>query len=77
MLLTVGIAATAGWLLTARRAADPILPLRLFRDRSFAISTAISFLIGFALFGTVSYLPSYLQIATGSSSTRAGLVVTC
>ena len=76
-LLTVAIAATAGWLLTARRAADPILPLRLFRDRSFAISTAISFLIGFALFGTVSYLPSYLQIATGSSSTRAGLVVTC
>jgi MFS family permease len=77
VLLTVAIAATAGWLLTARRATDPILPLRLFRDRSFAISTAISFLIGFALFGTVSYLPSYLQIATGSSSTRAGLVVTC
>jgi EmrB/QacA subfamily drug resistance transporter len=77
MLIILAIAATAGWLLTARRAADPILPLQLFRDRSFAIPTAISFLIGFALFGTVSYLPSYLQIATGSSSTRAGLVVTC
>jgi MFS family permease len=76
-LIIVGVAATAAWLLTARRAADPILPLRLFRDRSFAIPTAISFLIGFALFGTVSYLPSYLQIATGASSTRAGLVVTC
>jgi MFS family permease len=34
-------------------------------------------LIGLALFGTVSYLPAYLQIATGSSSTQAGLVVTC
>jgi EmrB/QacA subfamily drug resistance transporter len=77
VLITVAVAASAAWLLTARRAADPILPLRLFRDRSFAISTAISFLIGFALFGTVSYLPAYLQIATGSSSTRAGLVVTC
>ncbi|HKX15339.1 MAG TPA: MDR family MFS transporter [Propionibacteriaceae bacterium] len=76
-LIIVAVAATAAWLLTARRAADPILPLRLFRDRSFAIPTAISFLIGFALFGTVSYLPSYLQIATGASSTRAGLVVTC
>jgi len=76
-LIIVGVAATAAWLLTARRAADPILPLRLFRDRSFAIPTAISFLIGFALFGTVSYLPSYLQIASGASSTRAGLVVTC
>ena len=77
VLIVVAVAATAAWLLTARRAADPILPLRLFRDRSFAISTAISFLIGFALFGTVSYLPSYVQIATGVSSTRAGLVVTC
>jgi EmrB/QacA subfamily drug resistance transporter len=76
-LIMVAIAATTAWLLTARRTADPILPLRLFRDRSFAIPTAISFLIGFALFGTVSYLPSYLQIATGSSSTLAGLVVTC
>ncbi|HET9778657.1 MAG TPA: MDR family MFS transporter [Propionibacteriaceae bacterium] len=75
-LIVLAVAATATWLLTARRAADPILPLRLFRDRSFAIPTAISFLIGFALFGTVSYLPSYLQIATGASSTRAGLVVT-
>jgi rifampicin phosphotransferase len=77
VLIIMAIAATVAWLLTARRAADPILPLRLFRDRSFAIPTAISFLIGFALFGTVSYLPSYLQIAAGSSSTRAGLVVTC
>jgi EmrB/QacA subfamily drug resistance transporter len=76
-LIIAAIAATATWLLTTRRAVDPILPLRLFRDRSFAIPAAISFLIGFALFGTVSYLPSYLQIATGSSSTRAGLVVTC
>jgi MFS family permease len=75
-LIVLAAAATATWLLTARRAADPILPLRLFRDRSFAIPTAISFLIGFALLGTVSYLPSYLQIATGASSTRAGLVVT-
>jgi EmrB/QacA subfamily drug resistance transporter len=76
-LVILAVAATAGWLQTARRAADPILPLRLFRDRSFAIATAVSFLIGFALFGTVSYLPSYLQIATGASSTRAGLVITC
>jgi len=76
-LIILAVAATGGWLATARRAADPMLPLRLFRDRSFAIATAVSFLIGFALFGTVSYLPSYLQIATGASSTRAGLVITC
>jgi predicted MFS family arabinose efflux permease len=76
-LALAGVAAIIAWLGTARRAVDPILPLRLFADRSFAIPTAISFLIGFALFGTVSYLPAYLQIATGASSTLAGTVITC
>jgi EmrB/QacA subfamily drug resistance transporter len=76
--LAVGavIAGTA-WLLTARYAADPVLPLRLFRDPAVAIPTAVSFLIGFALFGTISYLPAYLQIAVGTSATRAGLALTC
>ncbi|GAA0921630.1 MDR family MFS transporter [Pseudonocardia zijingensis] len=68
--------ATAGWFATARRAADPVLPLRLFHTRAIAIPTAISALIGFALFGTISYLPAYLQVAGGASATQAGLVVT-
>ena len=66
----------AGWLATARRAADPVLPLRLFRTRSIAIPTAVSALIGFALFGTISYLPAFLQVAMAVSATQAGLVVT-
>ncbi|MHA6617089.1 MFS transporter [Pseudonocardia sp. DLS-67] len=70
------VLAAAGWLATASRAADPVLPLRLFRTRSIAIPTAVSVLIGFALFGTVSYLPAYLQVAGGASATQAGLVVT-
>jgi EmrB/QacA subfamily drug resistance transporter len=70
------VVAAAGWLLSARFAADPILPLRLFRDRGFAIPVAISFLVGFALFGTLTYLPAYLQVAHGLSASRAGLVVT-
>jgi hypothetical protein len=53
-LLVVTIAGAAAWLVTALYAADPTLPLRLFRDRAFAIPVAISFLIGFALFGTVT-----------------------
>ncbi|MFD4243155.1 MFS transporter [Streptomyces sp. NPDC058525] len=71
-------AAAAGalaWLVSARRTADPILPLRLFREPAFAIPVAISFLVGFALFGTISYLPSFLQIALRASATSAGLVV--
>ena len=66
----------AVWLVSTRFAADPILPLRLFRDRAFAIPVAISFLIGFALFGVLTYLPAYLQVALGVPTSRAGLVVT-
>ena len=74
--LGLTVLAAGAWLVTARRAADPILPLRLFRDRAFAIPVAVSLLIGFALFGTVSYIPAYLQIAHGASATSAGLLVT-
>lgn len=74
--LAVALAGGAAWLLTAARAADPVLPLRLFRDRGFAIPVAISFLIGFALFGTLTYLPAYLQLTEGASATQGGLVVT-
>jgi MFS family permease len=72
-LVAVG---AAGWLVAARYATDPILPMRLFRDPAFAIPVAISFLVGFALFGTVTYLPAFLRIGLGVSATRAGLVVT-
>jgi EmrB/QacA subfamily drug resistance transporter len=68
--------AAVGWLGTARRASDPVLPLRLFRTRSIAIPTAVSVLIGFALFGTISYLPAFMQVARGASATQAGLVIT-
>ncbi|NUR86610.1 MAG: MFS transporter [Nonomuraea sp.] len=74
--LALAGAGTVVWLITARRARDPILPLRLFRDRAFAVPVAVSFLIGFALFGTITYMPAYLQIALGSTATRAGLLVT-
>ncbi|QYC39800.1 Multidrug resistance protein 3 [Nonomuraea coxensis DSM 45129] len=66
----------AGWLVSARYAADPILPLRLFRERAFAVPVAISLVIGFALFGTITYMPAYLQIAHRAGATQAGLLVT-
>ncbi|HEY6682308.1 MAG TPA: MFS transporter [Propionibacteriaceae bacterium] len=74
LVLTV-VAATA-WLISSHFAPDPILPLRLFRDRGFAIAVAVSFLVGFALFGTLTYLPAYVQVAFGLSASGAGLVVT-
>ncbi|QVQ50285.1 MFS transporter [Spiractinospora alimapuensis] len=64
------------WGVAARRAADPVLPLRLFRDRAFWIPGAVSFLVGFSLFGAIGFLPAFLQVAVGTSATRAGLTVT-
>ncbi|HKN42744.1 MAG TPA: MFS transporter, partial [Propionibacteriaceae bacterium] len=77
-LIFAGLAAVgvAVWVLTGRVAADPILPLRLFRDRGFAIPVSVSFLVGFALFGVITYLPTFLQVTSRLTATRAGLVLT-
>ncbi|GAA2205679.1 hypothetical protein GCM10009850_011370 [Nonomuraea monospora] len=74
--LALAAAGVVAWLVSARFARDPILPLRLFGDRAFAVPVAISLLIGFALFGTITYLPAYAQIALHTSATQAGLLVT-
>jgi EmrB/QacA subfamily drug resistance transporter len=66
----------AAWLVSARYAADPIIPLRLFRDRVFWVACAISLILGVAMFGAISYLPTYLQVVTGVSPTASGLLLT-
>jgi EmrB/QacA subfamily drug resistance transporter len=58
------------------RAKEPILPLELFRNRNFTVSSAVGFIVGFALFGAVTYLPLYLQIVKGYSPTKSGLILT-
>ncbi|OIQ83419.1 multidrug resistance protein 3 [mine drainage metagenome] len=55
------------------RATEPILPLRLFRNRIFSVSSTIGFVIGFAMFGAIVFLPIYLQIVRGVSPTQSGL----
>jgi len=58
------------------RAAEPILPLALFRNRTFAVASAIGFVVGLALFGSITYLPLYLQVVKGQSPTHSGLQLT-
>jgi EmrB/QacA subfamily drug resistance transporter len=69
------LALGAAWLVSARRAADPVIPLRLFRDQTFRIACAISLITGIGMFGAISYLPAYLQIVTGVSATISGLLL--
>ena len=59
-----------------RRAADPILPLRLFRDRLFATATTHGILTGWAIFGSVSFIPLFVQAVMGTSATQAGITLT-
>jgi EmrB/QacA subfamily drug resistance transporter len=61
------------WWLSARRAAEPLLPLRLFRNPVFSVAAAISLAAGFAMFGSISYLPLFLQVAHGISATLSGV----
>lgn len=56
-----------------RRAKEPVLPLRLFRNRTFALTSTIGLIVGFALFGSVTYLPLFLQVVNGATPTGSGL----
>jgi EmrB/QacA subfamily drug resistance transporter len=58
-----------------RRAAEPILPLRLFRDSVFTVSTTASFLVGLTMFGSIVFLPVFLQLVVGVSATNSGLLL--
>jgi EmrB/QacA subfamily drug resistance transporter len=63
----------SGWWLSARRAAEPVLPLKLFRNPVFTIAAAIGLAAGFAMFGALSYLPLFLQVVHGVSPTLSGV----
>jgi Na+/melibiose symporter-like transporter len=64
------------FVLAEQRAEEPILPLELFRNRIFTVTSGIGFIIGLALFGSVTYLPLFLQIVRGESPTNSGLQLT-
>ncbi len=75
-MMVGGVALLIAFLLAERRALEPILPLELFRNRVFAVSSAIGFVVGLALFGAITYLPLYLQVVKGHSPTASGLFLT-
>jgi EmrB/QacA subfamily drug resistance transporter len=56
-----------------RRAAEPVLPLHLFSIRAFSVTSAVGFIVGFAMFGAIVYLPVFFQIVHGDSPTISGL----
>ncbi|WUL62352.1 MFS transporter [Streptomyces sp. NBC_00344] len=56
-------------------APEPIIPLRLFRDSVFNVTALVGAVVGVALFGAASYLPTFLQMVDGASATESGLLM--
>ena len=75
-LVVAGVVMLAAFVFVEARAREPILPLEIFRNRVFSVTSAVGFIIGLALFGAVTYLPLYLQDVKGHSPTTSGLLIT-
>jgi EmrB/QacA subfamily drug resistance transporter len=74
-LIVGGVVLLAAFVFAEGRAAEPILPLELFRNRVFSVTSAVGFIVGLALFGAITYLPLYLQDVKGHSPTTSGLLI--
>ncbi|GAA4795247.1 MFS transporter [Streptomyces ziwulingensis] len=72
-LAVLGVLLAVAFVAVERRAAEPVLPLKLFRVRTFVLSAVISFVVGFAMFGAMTYLPTFLQVVQGVSPTMSGV----
>jgi EmrB/QacA subfamily drug resistance transporter len=72
-LFAASLAALAIFVLVELRAAEPILPMRLFRSKVFSICSVLSFIVGFAMIGSITFLPTFLQYVNGVSATSSGL----
>jgi EmrB/QacA subfamily drug resistance transporter len=74
-LAVAAIVLLVAFVLVERRAPEPVLPPRLFRNRVFSVTSAMGLVVGFGLFGSVTYLPLFLQVVNGATPTGSGLQI--
>jgi EmrB/QacA subfamily drug resistance transporter len=74
-LAVLTVAALVAFIAVERRQAEPVMPLRVFKNRNFSLAGGIAFVSGFAMFGAVGYLPQFQQFVQGSSATNSGLLL--
>ncbi|GAA4736257.1 MDR family MFS transporter [Phytohabitans rumicis] len=72
-LFAVSVLLLAAFVLVELRAREPMLPMTLFRNPVFVVCGTLSFIVGFAMLGAMTYLPTYLQFVDGASATESGL----
>ncbi len=75
MLLAVTVVSIALFVIVESRAAEPIMPMHMFRERNFVLTTISALFVAVGMFGVVGYMPTYFQMAVGASATVAGLLM--
>lgn len=74
-LIAIAVVFSGLFVLAEYKAAEPIIPLALFKSRNFVLATVAGLFIGVAMFGALAYLPTYLQMVTGVNATLSGLLM--
>src|SRR5207302_5367514 len=74
-LALFGVVSLALFLVVEGQVAEPLIPLRLWRNPVFSVATALEFLVGFAMFGAIVFLPLYLQTVGHASATNSGMLI--
>jgi EmrB/QacA subfamily drug resistance transporter len=74
-LLTAGLLLAVAFVVVEKHATEPIIPMRLFGNSIFSIANLFGFMIGVAMFGSMIFIPVYLQVVDGLSPTRSGLAM--
>src|SRR4051812_11042051 len=72
-LAVVSVLLAVVFVLVERRAVEPVIPPALFRNRTFSAASAVGFVVGFAMFGAITFLPLFLQVVKGVAATSSGL----
>ncbi|WP_228003107.1 MDR family MFS transporter [Nocardia australiensis] len=74
-MIAAFVVVVATFVFVESRAEEPMLPLWLFRSRTFVLTSAIGFLVGLVMFASLAFMPTYLQMATGASASVSGLLL--
>ncbi|MGW4912258.1 MDR family MFS transporter [Streptomyces sp. NPDC004270] len=74
-LIAIGVVALIGFVFWQTKAAEPVLPLHIFRSGNFTLMSIIGFIVGFVMFGATLFLPLYQQSVQGASATNSGLLL--
>ena len=75
-LIALAVVGLVAFLAVERRAAEPMLPLHVFKNRNFSVTMIMTFFVGIGMFGAMTFLPLYQQTVQGASPTVSGLLLT-